>query len=345
MPAPSPEFPQESQAPGSDYFPSSDLLESSSLATELVGPGGIADGHVRELEALHILDPDQVGADAVKRRLGLGFWLASSWVGLVALLALLAPWLPIDNPNKVSACIKYPVMSSCTVGVSNTFHTLGTDSLGRDVLSRLIWGARVSLTVGVMSIIIGLLIGGVIGLAAGFYKGRPESFLMGAMDVLLAFPALLLTLAIITFSNNRTIWVISLAIGIVSIAPIARLVRASTLVVGQREFVLASRTLGASNRRIIAREIFPNVVLPVLSFAIIGVAVAITAEGGLAFLGLSVAPPTATWGGMINEGRNVLETDPQIALIPSFVLFLTVLMLNLAGDRIREYFDVKEGGL
>jgi len=165
------------------------------------------------------------------------------------------------------------------------------------------------------------------------------------MDVLLAFPALLLTLAIITFSNNRTIWVISLAIGIVSIAPIARLVRASTLVVGQREFVLASRTLGASNRRIIAREIFPNGVLPVLSFAIIGVAVAITAEGGLAFLGLSVAPPTATWGGMINEGRNVLETDPQIALIPSFVLFLTVLMLNLAGDRIREYFDVKEGGL
>jgi len=109
--------------------------------------------------------------------------------------------------------------------------------------------------------------------------------------------------------------------------------------------VLASRTLGASNSRIISREIFPNVVLPVLSFAIIGVAVAIVAEGGLAFLGLSVAPPTPTWGGMINEGRNVLETDPQIALIPSAVLFLTVLMLNFAGDRVREYFDVKEGGL
>jgi len=103
--------------------------------------------------------------------------------------------------------------------------------------------------------------------------------------------------------------------------------------------------MGASNRRIIAREIFPNVVLPLLSFAIIGVAVAIVAEGGLAFLGLSVAPPTPTWGGMINEGRNVLETDPQIALIPSAVLFMTVLMLNFAGDRVREYFDVKEGGL
>ena len=207
------------------------------------------------------------------------------------------------------------------------------------------WGARVSLTVGLIAITFGLILGGLIGLIAGFYKGRTESLLMGAMDVLLAFPALLLALAIITFTNNRTIWVVSMAIGIVSIAPSARLVRASTLMFGQREFVLASRTMGASNRRIIAREIFPNVVLPLLSFAIIGVAVAIVAEGGLAFLGLSVAPPTPTWGGMINEGRNVLETDPQIALIPSAVLFMTVLMLNFAGDRVREYFDVKEGGL
>jgi peptide/nickel transport system permease protein len=336
MPAPSSEFPSEGQAPGSDYFPEADLLESSSMATELVGPGGIADGQVRELEALHILDPDQVGADAVKKRLGLGFWIATSWVGLITLLAVLAPVLPLDSPNKVSSCIKCPISSA---------HWLGTDSLGRDVLSRIIWGARVSLSVGLIAIVFGLIVGGIIGLIAGFYKGRTESLLMGSMDVLLAFPALLLALAIITFTNNRSIWVISLAIGIVSIAPVARLVRASTLMFGQREFVLASRTLGASNKRIIAREILPNVVLPVLSFAVIGVAVAIVAESGLAFLGLSVAPPTPTWGGMINEGRNVLETDPQICLIPSFVLFLTVLMLNFAGDHVREYFDVREGGL
>ena len=336
MSAPSPSSNPESQAPGSAYFPEEDLLESSSTAQELVGPGGIADGQVRELEELHILDPDQVGEGAIKKRLGIGFWIAAGWVALVALLALLAPVLPMPSPDKIVGLPKLPPSAA---------HWLGTDSLGRDVLSRLIWGARVSLTVGITSIIFGLIVGGIVGLFAGFYKGRLESLLMGAMDVLLAFPALLLALAIITFTDNRSIWVISLAIGIVSIAPVARLVRASTLVFGEREFVLASRTLGASNMRIIGREILPNVVLPVLSFAIIGVAVAIVAEGGLAFLGLSVAPPTATWGGMINEGRNALDTDPQIALIPSFVLFVTVLALNLAGDRVREYFDVKEGGL
>jgi peptide/nickel transport system permease protein len=338
MPAPSPDVGGESQAPGSEYFPESDFLESGSMATELAGPGGIADGQVRELESLHVLDPDQVPTDAVKKRLGLGFWIASGWVGLVVVLAVLAPVLPLQDPNR-------PSKPACLKCGASTAHWLGTDNLGRDILSRIIWGGRVSLTVGIISIVFGLIFGGIVGLIAGFIRGRTEGFLMGAMDVLLAFPALLLALSIITFSNNRTIAVISFAIGVGAIAPIARLVRASTLVTGQREFVLASRTLGASQTRIIVREILPNVVLPVLSFAIIGVAVAIVAEGGLAFLGLSVAPPTATWGGMINEGRTVLETDPQIALIPSFVLFLTVLMLNFAGDRIREYFDVKEGGL
>jgi peptide/nickel transport system permease protein len=116
-------------------------------------------------------------------------------------------------------------------------------------------------------------------------------------------------------------------------------------VFSEREFVLASRTLGASNARIVAKEILPNVMLPVLSFAIIGIAVAIVAEGGLAFLGLSVALPQATWGQMINEGKGFLDTDPMISLVPCFFMFVTVLSLNLAGDRVREYFDVKEGGL
>lgn len=331
MPAPSPEH--GGQAPGSDYFPTNDFLESPNLATELTG---IVDADMVVADGLHTLDPDQVAHSAIKKRLGPGFWVASSWVVLITLAAILAPILPIQQPNKITSCNKcYP----------SSAHWFGTDGLGRDIFSRVIWGGRVSLTVGVIAILFGLIVGGVVGLVAGFYKGRTEGVLMGAMDVLLAFPALLLALAIITFTNNHSLTNIALAIGIVSIAPVARLVRASTLIFTTREFVLASRTLGAGNGRIIRKEILPNVMLPVLSFAIIGVAVAIVAEGGLAFLGLSVTPPTATWGAMINEGRNSLETEAFISMIPAAILFITVLALNLAGDRVREFLDVKEGGL
>jgi peptide/nickel transport system permease protein len=333
MPAPSPEFGRGGQTPGSDYFPTGDFLESPNMASELLE---IVDADVAAGDPLGKLDPDQVHGGAVKKRLGIGFWIASGWVVLITGGAILAPWLPIDNPNKITKCIK------CSPNSTNWF---GTDGLGRDIFSRVIWGGRVSITIGVVAILFGLLVGGVVGLVSGYFKGRSESLLMGAMDVLLAFPALLLALAIITFTNNHSVWMIALAIGIVSIAPVARLVRASTLVFSMREFVLASRTLGASNSRIIRKEILPNVMLPVLSFSIVGVAVAMTAEGALAFLGLSVAPPTATWGAMINEGRSLLEPYPYISMIPATILFLTVLSLNLAGDRVREYLDVKEGGL
>ncbi len=337
MPAPSPESDPGTRLTtelGSAAYDGGDMHLGTNYVTEI---DTIADGQVAELDILHTLDPDQVSSQVAKKRLGLAFWVATSWVGLVTLLAILAPVLPIKDPDTLD----YTAISS---GPSST-HWLGTDDLGRDMLSRLIWGARVSLTVGVVAILFGLIIGVSVGVTSGFFKGKTETLLMGAMDVLLAFPALLLALAIITFSNNHSAGMIALAIGIVSIAPIARLVRASTLVFSEREFVLASRTLGASRWRIITKEILPNVMLPVLSFAIIGIAVAIVAEGGLAFLGLSVPPPQATWGSMINEGRNFLATHPAISLIPSAVMFLTVLSLNLAGDRVREYFDVKEGGL
>jgi peptide/nickel transport system permease protein len=336
MPAPSPSSRPGgmSQAPGSAYFPESDFLESGDMATRI---GEVADGQVAELEMLHTLDPDQVSDIVAKKRLGLGFWIATSWVGFITLLAILAPVLPLTDPN-------FQNYNAVKVAPNSQFW-LGTDDLGRDQLSRIIYGARISLTVGFAAILLGLIIGGTIGLMSGFFKGKTETTLMGAMDVLLAFPALLLALAIVAFTNSHSVATVTLAIGIVSIAPIARLVRASTLVFSEREFVLASRTLGASKKRIMVKEILPNVLLPVLSFAIIGIAVAIVAEGGLAFLGLSVSPPAATWGGMINEGRNLLDTDPWISLLPCLVMFLTVLSLNLAGDRVREYFDVKEGGL
>jgi peptide/nickel transport system permease protein len=322
-----------------DPLPTGDSLfaESGDFATEI---SEIADGDVQVLEQLAELDPDQVSPDdVVKKRLGPLFWIAVGWVGFVALLAILAPWLPIADYKET-----FPGASRQGPSAD---HWLGTDILGRDILSRLIWGARVSLQVGFASVAFGILIGGTMGIIAGFFKGRIESTIMWAMDVLLAFPALLLALAIVAFRGpeNRTTTTVILAIGIVAIPPVARLVRAAALVHSQREYVTAARALGAGNGRIIWKEVLPNVMLPVLSFSIIGVAVAIVAEGGLAFLGLSVAPPQPTWGGMINDGRQALETEPYISLIPCAVMFLTVLALNLAGDRVREYLDVKEIGL
>jgi peptide/nickel transport system permease protein len=306
---------------------------SDSMATQI---SEIADGDARVLELLHDLDPDQVDGGVAGKRLGLGFWLSAGWFAAVVLAAVLAPILPLDD---------YRIPSGRPRLAPSPEHWFGTDMLGRDIFSRVVWGARVSLVVGFASIVLGLVIGGTMGVVAGYVKKRTESILMGMVDVLLAFPALLLALAIVSFREDRSIPNVVLAIGIISIAPIARLVRAATLVYSQREFVTASRSLGASDLRIIVKEILPNVMLPVVSFSIIGVAVAIVAEGGLAFLGLSVAPPQPTWGGMINDGRSQLADYPYMSMIPATVMFLTVLSLNLAGDRLREYFDIKEGAL
>jgi peptide/nickel transport system permease protein len=169
---------------------------------------------------------------------------------------------------------------------------------------------------------------------------------MSLMDVILAFPPLLLALSIVTFRDDRSVPNIVLAIGIVAIPAVARLVRANTMTFREREFVLASRNLGASHVRILLREITPNVIPAVISFAVIGIAVAITAESGLAYLGASVNPPTPTWGGMINAAKNDLTTGQAWQVwIPCIALALTVLALYLGGDRLRRYFDVKESAL
>lgn len=325
MPAPSPD---SSGRPAADSV----FASSGDLATEV---GRIADGDAATLSSLHALDPDQVDGARPKKRLGLFFWVAAGFFALVVVLAITAPWLPIKDPAKV--------VGRPRLAPSATFW-FGTDSLGRDIFSRVIWGARASLAVGFLSILIGGLLGTAIGVAAGYLRGKTETVLMTLMDVLLSFPALLLAMAIVTFTDSRTVITVSVAIGVVAIAPTARLVRANALVYGQREFVTAARSLGASQFRILRREIFPNIVPPLLSFSIIAVAVAMVAEGGLSFLGLSIDPAsTPTWGNMIVSGKPFLENGyPWISLIPSAVLFLTVLALNFSGERIREYTDVKE---
>jgi peptide/nickel transport system permease protein len=276
------------------------------------------------------------GAAFVGRRLGAGFWVSAAWVALVILAAVLAGLLPLQDPTAIGD--NAPRLGP-TAG-----HLLGTDELGRDLLARVVFGARTSLTVGFATIAFGLALGGAVGLMAGYYGGRLDAALNGLSTVLLAFPALIFLLTVVTFLGQNLTDVV-LTLGVLSVAPIARIIRANTLVYANREFVLAARALGARSHRILLREILPNVLPSALAFSLVAIAVVIVAEGALSFLGLSVRPPTPTWGGMIAEGGQVLAQDPLVALWPSLAMFLTVLALNFAGDRLQTYFDVREGGL
>jgi peptide/nickel transport system permease protein len=279
------------------------------------------------------VEPDE--AARTRRRLGFGFWLAVGWLVLIVALALLAPVLPLADPDQVG---HGPRGSGATAN-----NWLGTDEGGRDLLSRTIWGARVSLLVGFASIAFGLFFGGAIGMFAGFYRGPFDRVSMASLNVLLAFPAVVLALLLVTFLGRELQWIL-LVIGILAIAPIGRLARANTMVWAERDFVTAAQALGASRQRILKREILPNIVLPMVALALLGVALAIVAEGSLAFLGLSVEGATSTWGKMIVAGSSgaTLRTAPQAAFVPIGAMFLTVLALNLMGDRLRVYVDVRE---
>lgn len=273
-----------------------------------------------------------------KRRLGFGFWLAIGWLVLVVALAVLAPVLPLADPDET---LNGPPSSSFTAE-----NLLGTDEGGRDLLSRTIWGSRVSLLVGFTSIVFALTIGGTLGLYAGFYRGWTDKFIVGAFDIALAFPAVVLALLLVTFLGRQLQWIL-LVIGLLAIAPVGRIGRANTMLYATREFVTAARALGARPGRIIWQEIFPNVLVPMTGLALLGMALAIVAEGSLAFLGLSVEGSTPTWGKMIVAGSSgtALRTQPLSAFVPITAMFLTVLALNFIGDRLRAHFEVRESAL
>src|SRR5436853_5375813 len=217
------------------------------------------------------------------RALGLGFWLPALWIIIVMVAAVFANVLPLHDPLKSDFS-----HVSATPGTAG--HLLGTDEIGRDILSRLCFGARVSLTVGLVAVGVGMLIGGAAGLVAGYVRGRVETVIMGLVDIMLAFPALILVIAITAFLG-QSLRNVTLAVATVAIPAFARVTRGATLSFASREFITAARMLGARNRRIMGRELLPNVLLPVGAFALVVVAVAIVAEGGLAFLGLSVPAP------------------------------------------------------
>jgi len=304
------------------------------------GSGGIITESAAEV-SLDAITAGDTDAERDVKKLGFGFWLAVGWLGLLISLAVLAPVLPfVDDPNARGDIDALQAPPSAE-------HWFGGDDIGRDVFARVIWGARVSLFIGVAAVAFGFVIGGTLGLTAGYFSGRYERIVIGAMDIMLAFPALVLALALVTFlsepgTQNATLGTVTLVLTILAVPALARITRAATLTFAQREFVTASRALGARNSRIISREILPNVLPPMAAFALIAIAIVIVAEGALSFLGLSVASPTATWGNLIEQGRNKLNDAPWISLFPCAVMFLTLLSFNYVGDQLRRYFDVKE---
>jgi peptide/nickel transport system permease protein len=283
------------------------------------------------------LDED-VAAEPVRRsrRLGPLFWAALGWMMFVFAVALFADVLPLPSPTDMD-------MLERRAGFS-ALHWLGTDGLGRDELARLIHGARISLIVGLCAPVIGVTFGGALGLLAGYFRGRFESFVVGSMDVLLAFPPLILALAVTAFLGQSILNLTGI-LGVLGIPAFMRVARASTLTLARREFVIAAQALGASHARILLRELLPNVMLPLLAFFLLGVAVTIVVEGALSFLGLGVPPPISSWGSMIGEGRESLDVAPRLAFIPAIAMFLTVLSFNLVGDTLRALTDPRQGAL
>jgi peptide/nickel transport system permease protein len=307
---------------------------------------GQAPSMVAEAEAIGVGIGGTPGAGppVARRRMGVLAWFAIGWLVLLVALAILAPVLPIPDPTE-----SFPEIArkGPTAG-----HPLGGDALGRDLLSRIIWGARSSFAVGFGAVAFGLLIGGLLGLVTGFFRGRTDAIITPLMSLLLAIPQFVLALSLVTVlaggeevSSLHRIGVVILGLGIVSIPILGRITRANTLTWSEREFVTASKAMGAKSWRVMLREVLPNVVPAMLSIALLGVGVAIIAEGGLSVFGVGVQLPTPSWGNIIAADRGELRRAPHIILFTTIVLFLTVLSLNFLGDVISKRFDVREGQL
>jgi len=263
----------------------------------------------------------------VARRLVLvGVVLVSILVLIGVFGRFLAPYRPIAQD--LTGVLAAPSWS----------HWLGTDELGRDVLSRLLYGATISLQVGIAAVLIASIPGVILGTYIGYRRGLIDNVVMRVMDGLMAFPALILALTIVAVLGSN-IFNVMLAIAVTSFPHYARLVRGQVLAVREYDYVLAVRSVGARDGRIIFRHIMPNVISPVLVQASLGVGFAIMAEAGLSFLGLGIQPPTPTWGSMIQVGFQYLETAPWLVMAPGTMIFMAVLGFNLLGDGLREALD------
>ena len=269
------------------------------------------------------------------RRLKWGLGAAAVMLVIVA-GAVFAPWVAPDDPLAVN--IRNRLQPPAWMAGGATQHLLGTDQVGRDLLSRVIYGGRVSLVVGVAAVVISAIIGVLLGLAAGYFRGRTDWTIMTGVNVMLTFPFVLLALSVIAVLGPSLVNMI-IVLGIAGWPIYARVVRAETLAIREREFVMAGRALGMSHARIVFRQIFPNLISPVVVIATLQVAQVIILESFLSFLGLGVQPPTPAWGNMLGDGRVYMLNSWWIAAFPGLAIFITTLTINLMGNALRDWLD------
>lgn len=285
--------------------------------------------------------PSDNGPSRARRRWRVFFRNRAAVVGAVLILVVLilaaaAPWIAPHDPVRQSAVnrLKPPGTES---------YLFGTDRYGRDTLSRVIWGARVSLQVGFASVALGMVIGVPVGIVAGYKGGRTDQILMRAVDVALSFPTLVLGLIIVALLGSG-IWKMILAIALVNAPQFARVARGPAIALRDAEFVQAARALGNSDFRIMFKHVLPNVMSDIVTVSSLWVASAIRTEANLSFLGLGVAPPTPSWGNMVREGIDFLGRAPWLAVVPALAIFITILAFNMLGDGLRDIADPRTRG-
>jgi peptide/nickel transport system permease protein len=306
------------------------------LENELVGPGLPLNIEVAEADAEF--------ERARTQRMGFGGWLALAWLIFAVLVAIFVPFFAKTHIGALDS--NYGAFKSAS-------HPFGANDLGQNMTVLLAQGLRYSLMIGFGAVAFGLIIGGSLGLVAGYFRGKLDTVLTTLFNILLAIPAVVLALALVavlatqtntggTVTTSRKMFWVIVALGIVSIPILGRITRANTLQWAQREFVMAARAQGATNFRVMVREVLPNVLPAMFSIALLGVAVAIIAEGGLAILGAGVP---GSLGYIIAEGREQMQTNPHVVFEPIVLIFFTVLSLNYLGDIVRARFDVRESVL
>lgn len=269
---------------------------------------------------------------AVKKTRSILVYLSIAWLVIIIGSAIFASLLPI-------APYSVPIGPPRTPpGFGSLDTLLGTDSLGRSMLSRVVYGAQVSLVIGAVAGLVGFAIGSFFGMIAGYFGKRIDGVISLLADAMLAFPPLILLLALASILTP-SVQTILFGLGLLAIPSFIRLSRANTLAWSSREFVRAAKNMGAGNGRILFREIMPNVIAPLASYLPIVVAALIVAEGSLSFLGLGIPPPQPSWGGMINDGKDAIATSPHLVFVPALVIFFTVFALNQVGDHLRTKYD------